>query len=52
MALRLAMSLGSYEYRRGEQHKQSSEGDRFIGRDVREIEALAAKGLREDGLPD
>lgn len=52
MALRLAMSLDSYEYRRGEQHKQSSEGDRFIGRDVREIEALAAKGLREDGLPD
>lgn len=52
MALRLAMSLGSYEYRRGEQHKQSSEGDRFIGRDVRELEALAAKGLREDGLPD
>jgi NTP pyrophosphatase (non-canonical NTP hydrolase) len=52
MALRLAMSLDSYEYRRGEQHKQSSEGDRFIGRDVREIEALAAKGLREDWLPD
>ena len=52
MAMRLAMSLDSYEYRRGEQHKQSSEGDRFIGRDVREIEALAAKGLREDGLPD
>ena len=52
MALRLAMSLDSYEYQRGEQHKQSSEGDRFIGRDVREIEALAAKGLREDGRPD
>lgn len=52
MALRLAMSLDRYEYRRGEQHRQSSEGDRFIGRDIREIEALAAKGLREDGLPD
>lgn len=52
MALRLAMSLDRYEYRRGEQHKQSSEGDRFIGRTLGEIEALAAKGLREDGLPD
>jgi NTP pyrophosphatase (non-canonical NTP hydrolase) len=31
MALRLAMSLDRYEYRRGEQHKQISEGDRFIG---------------------
>lgn len=40
MAMRLAMSLDSYEYRRGEQHKQSSEGDRFIGRDVREIARL------------
>ena len=48
MALRLAMSLDLYEYRRGEQHKQSGAGDRFIGRDIREIEALAAKGLRED----
>lgn len=50
MALRLAMSLDSYEYRRSEQHKQSNEGDRFIGRYVREIEALAAKGMCEDGL--
>lgn len=52
MALRLAMSLDRYEYKRGEQHKQSSEGDRFIGRDVLELDSLAAKGLREDGLPD
>lgn len=52
MALRLAMSLSRYEYRRCDQHKQSSEGDMFIGRDIREIETLAAKGLREDGLPD
>ena len=34
MALRLAMSLDLYEYRRGEQHKQSGAGDRFIGRDT------------------
>ena len=41
MALRLAISLDRYEYRRSEQHKQSSE-----------IEALIANVLREDGLPD
>lgn len=51
MALRLAMSLDRYEYKRGPQHEQkaTSEGDRFIGMAVSD---LPAAGMREDGLPD
>lgn len=62
MALRFAMSLDKYIYKPGVQHpqytvypaphRQTSEGDRFIGRDICDIEALATNGLREDGLPD
>lgn len=39
MALRFAASLEKYEYSRCEQHKQSSEGDRFLGMTAAEIEA-------------
>jgi hypothetical protein len=49
MALRFLMSLDRYEYRIGEQHKQSSEGDRFIGLRTNQ---LPASGMREDNLPD
>jgi len=37
MALRFAASLEDYSYHKCEQHKQSSEGDRFIGMTVDEI---------------
>ena len=62
MALRFVASLDKYEYKPGIQHpqytvytamhRQTSEGDRFVGRNIHDIEALAAQGLREDGLPD
>lgn len=39
MALRFASSLDTYFYRKCEQHKQSSEGDRFIGMTAEEIRA-------------
>lgn len=38
MAVRFAMSLGKYDYKRAEQHKQTSEGDRFLGMTVEQIQ--------------